>query len=165
MLPLPVVGVASLAIYSQTLGGAGRSNDFYFSFDSDIFLQAKTWRMAAGQAFYSLSIGLAPLITYGSYTPRGVNIIASSAAIVATNSFVSILVGLMVFSDVFTFGIVPETGSQLSFTAFAAVFGALAAGRAISLLFLAVFTSCTGGSAVVLGIPSVLNFTSAGFCN
>ena len=192
MLPLLVVGVASLAVYSQTLDGAGRSNDFYFSFDSEIFLQAKTWRMAAGQAFYSLSIGLALLITYGSYTPRGVNIIASSAAIVATNSFVSILAGLMVFPIVFTFGIVPETGSQLSFTAFPAVFGDLAAGRAISivffsLLFLAAFTSCTGGLAVVLapirdefripkwtaaaigvvvvtvlGIPSALSFTSAG---
>ena len=139
-----------------------------------------------------MSIGLALLITHGGYTPRGVNIIASSAAIVATNSFVSILAGLMVFPIVFTFGIVPETGSQLSFTAFPAVFGDLAAGRAISivflsLLFLSAFTSCTWGLAVVLGpirdefripkwtaaaigvvvvtvlgIPSALNFTSAG---
>jgi len=113
-------------------------------------------------------------------------------AIVATNSFVSIMAGLMVFPIVFTFGIVPETGSQLSFTAFPAVFGELTGGRAISivffiLLFLAAFTSCTGGLAVVmapirdefkvpkwvaasvgvavvtlLGIPSALSFTSAG---
>ncbi len=192
MLPLLVVGVGGLAVYSQTLHGAGQANDFYFSFDSDAFLSLQTWRMAAGQAFYSLSIGLALLITYGSYTPRGVNIVGSSLAIVATNSFVSIMAGLMVFPIVFTFGIVPETGSQLSFTAFPAVFGELTGGRAISivffiLLFLAAFTSCTGGLAVVmapirdefkvpkwvaasvgvavvtlLGIPSALSFTSAG---
>ena len=123
---------------------------------------------------------------------QGDNIVASSVAIVATNSFVSVLAGLMVFPIVFTFGIVPETGSQLSFTAFPAVFGELAAGRALSivfftLLFLAAFTSCTGGLAVVLapirdefhvprwaaaligvvvvtalGIPSALSFTSVG---
>jgi NSS family neurotransmitter:Na+ symporter len=192
MLPLLVVGVGGMAIYSQTLDGAGQANDFYFSFDSDIFFRLQTWRMAAGQAFYSLSIGLALLITYGSYTPKGVNIVGSSIAIVATNSFVSIMAGLMVFPIVFTFGIVPETGSQLSFTAFPAVFGELNGGRAISvvffvLLFLAAFTSCTGGLAVVLapirdefklprwaaasigvavvtllGIPSALSFTSTG---
>ncbi|MDA0263634.1 MAG: sodium-dependent transporter [Chloroflexi bacterium] len=192
MLPLLVVGVIGLAVYSQTLEGAGQANDFYFSFDSDHFWKLQTWRMAAGQAFYSLSIGLALLITYGSYTPNGVNLVTSSVAIVATNSFVSLMAGLMVFPIVFTFGITPETGSQLSFTAFPAVFGDLAGGRAISivffvLLFLAAFTSCTGGLAVVLapirdefqtprwaaaaigvafvtllGIPSALSFTSVG---
>ncbi len=186
------MGAGGLAIYSQTLNGAGQANDFYFIFDSNVFLSLQTWRMATGQAFYSLSIGLALLITYGSYTPRGANIAGSSMAIVATNSFVSIIAGLMVFPIVFTFGIVPETGSQLSFTAFPAVFGELTGGRAISivffiLLFLAAFTSCTDGLAVVmapirdefkvprwaatsagvavvtlLGIPSALSFTSGG---
>jgi NSS family neurotransmitter:Na+ symporter len=98
----------------------------------------------------------------------------------------------MVFPIVFTFGIAPESGSQLSFTAFPAVFGELTGGRVISaaffvLLFMAAFTSCTGGLAVVLapirdefqipkwvaaligvmivtaiGIPSALSFTSLG---
>jgi len=155
MLPLLMVGVGGMAIYSQTLDGAGQANDFYFSFDSDIFFRLQTWRMAAGQAFYSLSIGLALLITYGSYTPRGVNIVGSSMAVIATNSFVSVMAGLMVFPIVFTSGIVPETGKQLSFTAFPAVFGELTGGKAISivffvLLFLAALTSCTGRLAVVL---------------
>jgi len=192
MLPLLVLGIVGLAGFAQTLEGAGQANDFYFSFDMDQFLEPQTWRMASGQAFYSLSIGLALLITYGSYTPKGINIVASSAAIVATNSFVSIVAGLMVFPIVFTFGITPETGSQLSFTAFPVVFGEIAAGRAISivfftLLFFAAFTSCTGGMAVVMapirdefqiprwvaasigvaavtlvGIPSALSFTSVG---
>lgn len=192
MLSLLVLGVGGLAVYAQTFDGAGQANDFYFNFESDAFFRLQTWRMAAGQAFYSLSIGLALLITYGSYTPKDVNIVGSSVAIVATNSFVSIMAGLMVYPIVFTFGIVPETGSQLSFTAFPVVFGELAASRAISivffiLLFLAAFTSCTGGLAVVmapirdefrlprwaaasigvvlvtlLGIPSALSFSSVG---
>ena len=42
MLPLLVVGVVGLAVYSQSLDRAGRANDFYFSFDQDLFWQLST---------------------------------------------------------------------------------------------------------------------------
>lgn len=192
LLPLLVFVVIGLAVFSQTLDGAGKANEFYFSFDLERFLQLRTWQMAAGQAFYSLGIGQALLITYGSYIPKGVNMVVSTATVTATNSLISITAGLMVFPIVFTFGLVPETGSQLSFTAFPIVFSEISGGRFISvaffiLLFMAAFTSCTGGLAVVmapirdefhfprwlaaaigtgaitlLGIPSALSMTSLG---
>ena len=98
----------------------------------------------------------------------------------------------MVFAIVFTFGMAPDTGSQLSFTAFPQIFGGLPGGLFIGiafyvLLFMAAFTSCVGGLAVILapirdefrisqrraalivvaivtalGIPSALSFTSMG---
>ena len=192
LLPLLVVVIGGLAIYSQTLSGASEARDFYFSFDLTRFLEPRTWQMAAGQAFYSLGIGQGFLITYGSYTPKSVNIVSSSAAVAATNAAISITSGLMVFAIVFTFGIAPDTGSQLSFTAFPNIFGELPGGLFIGiafyvLLFMAAFTSCVGGLAVILapirdefrmprkwaasvviavvvalGIPSALSFTSAG---
>jgi len=193
LLPLLIVIVGGLAIYSQTLPGAGQARDFYFSFDLEGLLEPGIWQMAAGQAFYSLAIGQGFLITYGSYVPRGVNIASSSAAVAVTNSVVSITAGLMVFPIVFTFGIAPDVGSQLSFTAFPRIFGELPGGQFIGiafyiLLFVAAFTSCVGGMAVALapirdefhmsrrkaalivtaiavalGIPSALSFTSMGF--
>ena len=192
LLPLLVVIVGGLAVYSQTLSGASQARDFYFSFDLERFLEFGTWRMAAGQAFYSLAIGQGFLITYGSYIPKGVNIASSSAAIAGTNTVISIVAGLMVFPIVFTFGIAPDTGSALSFTAFPMIFGELTGGLFIGiafyvLLFVAAFTSCVGGLApvlapvrdefhmsrgwaalvvvavvVALGIPSALSFTSVG---
>ena len=132
------------------------------------------------------------LITYGSYTPNGVNIVTSSAVVTATNSLISLIAGLMVFPIVFTFGLAPDSGSQLSFTAFPVVFSQIPGGGVLGiaffvLLFMAAFTSCTGGMAVVLapirdefrvprwvaasigvaivfvlGIPSALSFTSIG---
>jgi len=192
LLPLLVVIVGGLAVYSQTLSGASQARDFYFNFDLERFLEPRTWRMAAGQAFYSLAIGQGFLITYGSYIPKGVNIVNSSAAVAGTNTAISITAGLMVFPIVFTFGIAPDTGSALSFTAFPMVFGELTGGLFIGiafyvLLFVAAFTSCVGGLAVVLapvrdefhmsrgwaalvvvavvvalGIPSALSFTSVG---
>jgi len=98
----------------------------------------------------------------------------------------------MVFPIVFTFGMAPDTGSQLSFTAFPKIFGELPGGLFIGiafyvLLFVAAFTSCVGGMTVALapirdefhisrrraaliavaivtalGIPSALSFTSVG---
>ncbi len=128
LLPLLAVTVIGLAIYAQTLDGAGQARDFYFNFDQEAFLKLRTWQMAAGQAFYSLSIGMGFIITYGSYIPKGVNIVSSTSAIALTNSTISVIAGLMIFPIVFTFGIAPDTGSQLSFTAFPAILGELTGG-------------------------------------
>ncbi|UCE97131.1 MAG: sodium-dependent transporter [Dehalococcoidia bacterium] len=190
LLPLLVLVVGGLAIFSQTLPGGVEARNFYFSFDLAKFLEPRTWAMGAGQAFYSLAIGQGFLITYGSYSPKGFSIVKSSTAVALTNSVISITAGLMVFPIIFTFGIAPDTGSQLSFTAFPIIFGELTGGMFISiafyiLLFVAAFTSCVGGMTVtlapirdefhisreraaliavaivtVLGIPSALSFTS-----
>ena len=192
LLPLLVLVVGGLAIYSQTLPGGAEARDFYFSFDLATFLEPRTWQMGAGQAFYSLAIGQGFLITYGSYSPKGFNIMKSSTAVALTNSVISITAGLMVFPIIFTFGIAPDIGSQLSFSAFPRIFSELPGGMFVGiafyvLLFAAAFTSCVGGMTVVLapirdefhisrrraaliavaivtalGIPSALSFTSMG---
>jgi len=190
LLPMLVLIVIALAVYAQTLGGAGAGNSFYLCIEPAQLANPRMWQMAASQTFYSLGIGQAFLITYGSYIPRGTNALASTAAVATTNSLISIAAGLMVFPIVFTFGLTPDTGSQLSFTAFPAVFNQIAGGRFIGaaffvLLFTAAFTSCAGGVVVALaplrdefgmsrtkaallviglvvalGIPSALSFTS-----
>lgn len=190
LLPMLVVVVAGLAIYAQTLSGAAEARRFYTTFELSGFLDPRTWQMAAGQAFYSLGVGLGFLITYGSYIPRNVNIIGSSATVTLTNSAISLTAGMIVFPIVFTFGIAADTGSALSFTSFPLIFGDLAGGQFIAiaffgLLFVAAFTSCFGGLmvatapfrdeiglspfkatltataiTVALGIPSALSFTS-----
>ena len=190
LLPMLVLIVGGLAIYAQTLPGAIEARSFYFSFDPAGLLEPNIWRMAAGQAFYSLAIGQGFLMVYGSYSPKEFNIVSSSTAVALTNSVISITAGLMVFPIAFTFGIAPDTGSQLSFTAFPRIFGDLAGGQFMGigfyvLLFIAAFTSCVGGLAVALapirdefhlsqkkaafivssittalGIPSALSFTS-----
>lgn len=193
LLPILVLMVALLAVYSRSLAGGTEALAFYASFDVNRFLQPKTWQMAAGQAFYSLGVGMGVLITYGSYVPKNVNIVASSIAVAVANSAISLTAGIVVFSIVFTFGIAPDTGSQLSFTAFPRIFDDLIGGRFLAptffgLLFVAAFSSCysalmvaiaplreelglsnttaaslTTGLTMVLGIPSALSFTAVGF--
>ena len=189
LMPALVVMVALMAVYSQTLSGAGEAMTFYTSFELARFLDLQTWRMAAGQAFFSLGVGTGVLITYGSYIPRNVNILASSAAVAVTNSAISLTAGVAVFSIIYTFGIAPDSGSQLSFTAFPQVFGDLTGGRVLApfffaSLFVAAFSSCYSmlqvamsplryelgissntaallatGATLTLGIPSALSFS------
>lgn len=192
LLPMLVVIVGGLAVYAQTLPGTQEAREFYLQFEPGALLQPHLWRMAASQAFYSLAIGQGMLITYGSYVPKNVNVVTSSTAVALTNSTISIIAGLMIFPIVFTFGIAPDVGSALSFTAFPQVFSSIGGGVIIGisfylLLFAAAFSSCVGGLVVilapirdelhlpqkkaafiavavtvVLGIPSALSFCGCG---
>lgn len=193
LVPILVLIVVGLTVYAQTLSGAAEARAFYFGLDSDHLLNPATWRAASGQAFYSIGIGQGILIAYGSFVPSSANLVRSISTIAITNALVSVVAGLMVFSVVFTFGIAPTTGSELSFTAFPVVFEEIAGGSALGLiffvlLFLAGFTSCIGGAVVtmstvrdelgvgtvaaasgtigliaLLGVPSALSFTDAGW--
>lgn len=192
LLPLLVLIVVGLTIYSLTLDGAGEAREFYFGLEADRLTDPGLWSAAAGQAFYSLGIGQGVLIAYGSYVPSGTNLIRSTGLIAATNSGISIIAGLMVMGFVFTFDLPADAGSELSFTVFPRIFPELPAGEFLAvgffvLLFVAGFTSCLGGAVVVmaaardelhlsrqvaarwvagliilLGIPSALSFTSVG---
>ena len=191
-MPLLMLMVFALALYSQTLSGAAEARAFYTSFDLELFLDPQTWRMAAGQAFYSLGVGTGVLITYGSYIPRNANIVTSCAAVAVTNSAISLCAGIMVFSIIFTFGAAPDSGSNLSFTAFPRIFDDMTGGRLLApvyfgLLFVAAISSCysglltvtaplrdelrlsrancalvTTGAVMALGVPSALSFTPIG---
>lgn len=192
LLPVLVLIVLGLAIYSLSLEGVTEARSFYLGLDAERLADPALWRAAAGQAFYSVGVGQGVLIAYGSYVPAGTNLIRSTTLIAATNSGVSIVAGLMVLVFVFTFGLEPDVGSELSFTVFPRIFEDLPFGDFLAvaffvLLFVAGFTSCLGGAIVVLaavrdelhldrrraarltvgvivllGIPSALSFTDVG---
>lgn len=193
LVPVLIVIVIALAVFAQTLDGAGEGRSFLLSATSDGLLDTATWRAAAGQAFYSVGIGQGVLIAYGSYVPAGTNLIRSTTIVALSNGLVSIVSAFMVLGVVFAFGISPSAGAELSFSAFPRIFVEIAAGEVLAvgffaLLFLAGFTSCVGAAVVVmaavrdetgfrtrssalltvgvitvLGIPSALSFTSVGF--
>lgn len=192
LLPVLVVIVVALTVYGQSLDGASEARAFSFGVSSSRLLDTATWRAAAGQAFYSLGVGQGILIAYGSFVPSGTKILRSTSIIALTNSLISVVSAVMVFTVVFTFGIAPDVGSELSFTAFPRIFPELPGGAILAmafflLLFVAGFTSCLASSVVVLsavrdelgldrqraarltvgiivalGVPSALSFTDAG---
>lgn len=114
MMPGLYIILIGLIIYSLTLPGAGAGVDFYLVPKLDQ-INSKTIFYALCQAFFSLSLGMGCLITYGSYVTKDQNIVKSAAIISLADTSVAFLAGLMVFPLVFSLGAEPGQGPKLIF--------------------------------------------------
>lgn len=154
MMPLFLIILLILTVYSLTLSGTREALSFLFSPNFSAFLSPQLWALAFGQAFYSLAIGQGYLITYGSFLPDSINLPRSVGIVAIFETVVALIAGLMIFPLVFTFGLDPAHGSDLAFTtlplAFANIsFGAVLAVLFFWLFFLAAISSCVAGMQVI----------------
>ncbi len=114
MMPALYVILIGLIVYSLTLPNAMAGIRFYLIPDFSK-LNAQTVFDGLRQAFFSLSLGMGGMMTYGSYLGKKENIVSSSSVICATDTSVAFLAGLMVFPLVFSQGISPSQGPPLVF--------------------------------------------------
>lgn len=90
---------------------------------------------AMGLAFFSLSLGMGVMITYGSYVGRDTPLLGSSLWVIALTVMTCFLAGLMVLPAVFAFGFDPSAGPGLTFITMPAVFAQMAGGQLFAVLF------------------------------
>ena len=121
LMPALFVLLISLVIYGLTLPNAMEGVKFYLLPDFSLINGASIYS-ALGQAFFSLSLGMGALITYGSYVSKDDNIISSAGLVTVTDTSVSFLAGMMIFPLVFSTGQSPSEGPGLVFVALPAVF-------------------------------------------
>ncbi len=134
MMPLLFVMVISIAIYVVTLPGASAGLDYLFKPDfSKITPQACAY--ALGQAFFSLSIGMGCIITYGSYVEKKENIMAQSISTAVFDLAFALCAGIAIMPAVFAFGLDPQSGPGLVFETLPNVFSQMPAGGIIAILF------------------------------
>ena len=139
MMSLLFVLLVVLVVCSLCLPGAWAGVEFLFKPDFSKVTSTMLFE-ALGQTFFSLSIGMAALCTYASYFSRQTNLARSAAQIVAIDSLVAILSGLMIFPAAFSVGVAPDSGPSLIFITLPNVFQqAFAAvplvGYVVSILF------------------------------
>ena len=77
---------------------------------------------AMGLSFFTLSIGLGILITYGGYMPKDQNVTSTSVQMIILVIIVSLLAGIIVFPAVFAYGFSPKEGPELTFITLPEVF-------------------------------------------
>ncbi|AKH96953.1 sodium-dependent transporter [Halanaeroarchaeum sulfurireducens] len=138
MVPAIFLIFGILAVYAFTLGGAGQAYAYYLSPDLGYILA--NWKSlvpaAAGQGFFTLSLGMGVMITYASYLDSDENLALDGVSIVALNTGISIITGLIVFPILFTAGIDPATsGPGALFVSIASALGDLPFGRGVGFLF------------------------------
>ena len=141
LMPVLFLILASVAVYSLCLGEGVRDGlDFYLNpdFSSVTFSSVLA---AMGQAFFSLSLGMGTMISYGSYTGREINIVKSTGMICIFDTFVALLSGLAIFPAVAHFDpslLENAQGLTLMFSILPEVFNSMGAfGQIISFFFFA----------------------------
>ncbi len=164
-MPLAFAILFGLAVYSTTLAGFREGASFMFSPDFSALLQPGIWSAALGQAFFSLSVGFGVLLTYGSYARREADIVRSATVITVADLSVAMLAGLVIFPMVFTFGLEPTAGAELTFTTLPAAFEQMPAGTILApAFFLLLFAAALPPSVSMmeLNVAAVVEKTGIG---
>ncbi|MFC3210838.1 sodium-dependent transporter [Planomicrobium okeanokoites] len=134
MMPALLIFFVILMIRSLTLDGAMEGVKFMFVPDWSFF-NFDTALTALGQAFFSLSVGVAGMITYASYLPKTENLGRSAVSVVTLNIVISIMAGLIIFPAVFALDYLPDQGPGLVFIILPAIFNELFMGQFLIILF------------------------------
>lgn len=134
LMPMLFVLLLVLVIRSVTLPGAAGGISFLFKPDFSK-ITSSTILEALGQAFFSLSIGMGTLVTYGSYIQKNNNLGNTAVSVAFADTFIAILAGLAIFPAVFAFGIEPGSGEGLVYITLPNIFQQMPGGYFFSLMF------------------------------
>jgi len=145
MMPLIIILLGALAVRGMTLPGGMEGISFLFNprFED---LTASSVVLALGHSFFTLSLGMGTMITYGSYLGRKQNLLNSALWVIALDTAIAMLAGVAIFTTVFALGANPAEGPGLIFVVLPSVFPQLDAGTLwgtlfFFLLFMAALTS------------------------
>ena len=161
MMPVLVVLSVIITAYSVTRPGA-LAGVKYFLVPNPANFSWMTVVTAMGQMFYSLSIAMGILYTYGSYMKRDVNIETATYQVVAFDSGIAILAGLMIIPAVFSFyggkPSVLNAGPSLMFITLPKVFASMGLGSIVGALFFLLVLFAAVTSAISLAETSASTF-------
>jgi NSS family neurotransmitter:Na+ symporter len=150
LMPLLAILVILLAGYSLTLGGTQEALSFLFSPDWSSLKDPDVYLAALGQAFFSLSLGMGALITYGSYLSNEDKLPGAAVSVVTLDTLFAILAGLMIFPAVFAFGNAPDSGPGLVFITLPDIFSSMSLGIVFGALFFFLLSAAAISSGVSL---------------
>ncbi|MFA7231636.1 MAG: sodium-dependent transporter [Victivallaceae bacterium] len=134
LMPLLFLLLLALIIRGITLKGAMDGVRFFLSPDFSK-LNQESVLVALGHAFFSLSLGMGAMITYGSYVKKDQNLFLSTLSVTALDTLVALMAGLAIFPAVFAEGFSPASGPGLVFQTLPAVFNNMPLGMFWATLF------------------------------
>jgi neurotransmitter:Na+ symporter, NSS family len=157
LTPALLIFLAGLFLYTITLPGFAQSVKFIFYPDFSK-LSTQGILQALGMSFFTLSVGLGIVLTYGSYMKPTENIPQTGIIVGAVSALVSLFAALMIFPIIFSFGLQPEEGPGLVFKTLPVLFSKLPGSLVISTIFflLFVFTALTSSISLLEVVVSNL---------
>lgn len=158
LMPLLFIMLIVMAIHMVLLDGGTAGLRFLFEPDFSK-INANVILEAMGLSFFTLSLGVGALITYGGYMPKEQNVTRTSLQMIVLVIIVSLLAGSIVLPAVFAFGFSPTEGPELTFVTLPAVFTHMFSPTITSVAFFALM--CV---AAITSTISLMEVMVAFFC-
>lgn len=157
MMPALFAIVLGLAVWAASLAGSGEGYSFYLAPSFEELLNPQTFAEAAGQAFFSLSLGMGAMITFSSYLSRNENLPREAVTISASDFGVAFTAGLVVFPVIAALGLESQVSSSTVGALFIALPGGFvemgAVGRWVGVaFFLALFVGAVTSAVSLLEV-------------
>ena len=134
LMPVLLMILIGLVFRSVTLPGASKGLEFLFKPDFSK-LTTKGVLEALGHAFYSLSLGMGIILTYGSYIGKKENLLKLAVQVTIADTAIALMAGMVIFPAVFAYGFKPDQGAALIFMTLPAVFGEMPFGGFFEAMF------------------------------
>ena len=152
LMPALVALLLLLAGRALTLPGAAEGLTYYLKPDLSRLLDPSLYSAALGQAFFSLSLGMGCMITYGSYLGKREGIASAAAWVVLLDTSIALLAGFIIFPSGFSIpGFDPSSsGPGLIFTVLPRLFSTLPGGQLFGSAFFLLLTMAALTSTISL---------------
>jgi len=146
-----------LLVNSFTMSGFGEAFDFIFGFHTEALTAAGVLE-ALGHAFFTLSLGMGAMLTYGSYLDRNDDIVVSAITISILDTVIALTACMVLFPIIFSYGMEPASGPGLVFVSIPIAMSQMHGGTFFAFIFFAllVFAALTSAISLLEVVTSYL---------
>ncbi len=149
MMPVLLFILLILVIRGLTLPGAGEGMNFLWNPDWSR-IDGESVLIALGHAFFTLSLGMGAMMTYGSYLSKKDNVLGAATQVVILDTVIALFAGIAIFTAVFATGQDPASGPGLIFQTLPIVFTKMPGGYIFAILFFLLLSLAALTSAISL---------------
>lgn len=162
IIPLLFIIFILLMIKSFSLPGSSAGITYLLKPQWNHLLMPKTWAMAMGQAFFTVSITGCGMVIYGSYAGKEFDMPGCALSTAAFDTLSAILAAFMIMPAVFALGLNPTGGPSLLFVTVPSIFQTMPFGNLLSTIFFLsiIFASISSSISMLEGpVESILTIT------
>ena len=149
LMPALFVLLVVLLVYVAVTGGLGDSLRFLFKPDFGK-LTGESVLEALGHAFFTLSLGMGAMITYGSYLDDDTHVVRDGVWVAVLDTVIALMAGTVIFAVVFSQGAAPGAGPGLVFVTLPDLFASMPGGTIVAFLFFLLLIFAAWSSAISL---------------
>lgn len=149
LMPVLVLLIVVLAIYAVLGGGLAETLRFLFAFDPAT-VTAQAALEAVGLGFFSMSVGMAVMVTYAAYAGTEIDLRTAAVATIIGDTAISFVAGFAIFPIVFANNLDPSSGPGLMFVTLPLGFSAMPFGAVAGAAFFVLLVVTALASAISL---------------